>query len=304
MRIEHLEYLAAVSRHGSLRRASQQLHLSQPALSEAIRKLERELGVTLLDRHRSGARISRAGRELLEPIADVLESMARLRAAAGNQLATRRIVRIGTVHAGTAALVLPAVRRLQSDHPGARVEMRGLQQEEIELGLVEGTLDLGLVNLLHGDDVPPALEAIPLLPGRPVAVVPARHPLAVQVEVTAEDLRRQPFIGMRAGYVMHRFAHRLFGPDLPTEWHSTDGAEMGKAMVAEGIGVAVLPDYSVHGDPLQRSGLIVARPIANVETMVTLTALRRRQPRVPPLVRALVRSLEDGAAPAAVEPVA
>src|SRR6186713_1933819 len=65
VRIEQLEYVAAVTQHGSLRRASEQLHISQPALSEAIAKLERELGVTLLDRRRSGARISREGTELL-----------------------------------------------------------------------------------------------------------------------------------------------------------------------------------------------------------------------------------------------
>ena len=53
MRIEQLEYLLAVTRHGSLRRASEKLHISQPSLSEALSKLERELGVTLLDRRRS-----------------------------------------------------------------------------------------------------------------------------------------------------------------------------------------------------------------------------------------------------------
>ena len=54
---------------------------------------------------------------------------------------------------------------------------------------------------------------------------------------------------MRSGYLMYRFAHRLFGADLPTQWHSTDGAEMGKMMVAEGIGLTVLPDYSVLRRP-------------------------------------------------------
>ena len=48
MRLEQLEYLAAVVQHGSLRRASEHLHISQPALSEGVGKLERELGVTLL----------------------------------------------------------------------------------------------------------------------------------------------------------------------------------------------------------------------------------------------------------------
>ena len=101
---------------------------------------------------------------------------------------------------------------------------------------------------------------------------------------------------MRAGYLMYRFAHRLFGSELPAEWHCTDGAEMGKMMVAEGIGLTVLPDYSVHGDPLERAGLIVTRPLAGDDTVVTMAALHRRQLRVPPAVRDLVALLRARAA--------
>lgn len=293
MRIEQLEYLAAVTRYGSLRRASERLHISQPAISEAIRKLERELGVTLLDRHRSGARISLAGRELIQPIVDVLESVERLKAAAGDQLATRRLLRIGTVNAGTASLVLPAVRAFQETSSRAAVEVRNLQQDEIHVALAEGTLDLGLVNLLDGDDVPPDLEVTPLLTGRPAAVLPAGHPLAAKPAVTADDLRAERFVAMRSGYLMYRFAHRLFGSDLPASWHSTDGAEMGKMMVAEGIGLTVLPDYSVLGDPLEQAGLIVTRPLAGDDTVVTMTALHRRRPRVLPAVLQVLDHLRD-----------
>src|SRR6188472_1079059 len=94
VRIEQLEYLAAVTQHGSLRRASESLHLSQPALSEAISKLERELGVTLLDRRRTGARISRQGTELLRGMEEVLEAVGRLRVLAGDQQASTRAIRI------------------------------------------------------------------------------------------------------------------------------------------------------------------------------------------------------------------
>ena len=75
MRIEQLEFIAAVTQHGSLRWASERLHISQPALSEAVTKLERELGVTLLDRRRSGTRISRRGRELQQHMVEVLEDI-------------------------------------------------------------------------------------------------------------------------------------------------------------------------------------------------------------------------------------
>ena len=297
MRIEQLEYVAAVSRHGSLRRASAELHVSQPALSEAISKLERELGVRLLDRHRSGARISLVGRDLLQPIVDVLESVARLRSAAGDQLATRRMLRIGTVNAATATVVLPAVRAFQAQHPGSTVEIRNLQQDDIHTGLADGNLDVGLVNLLDGDDIPPELEFTALRVGRPVAVIAAGHPLAASREVTVDQLRAECFVAMRSGYLMYRFAHRLFGPDLPPEWHSTDGAEMGKMMVAEGIGVAVLPDYSVYGDPLERAGLIVARPIADDDTTVTMVAVRRRKARISPFVRDMIQELHHLSAP-------
>lgn len=288
MRIEQLEYVAAVTQHGSLRRASEQLHISQPALSEAIAKLERELGVTLLDRRRSGARISREGTELLRGMEEVLEAVGRLRVLAGDQQASTRAIRIGTVNAGTARLLLPAVHHHQRTTPGATVEIRNLQQHEIQAGLVEGSLDLGLVNLLGGDDLPPDLVGTTLLHGRPVVVMPADHHLTEHAEVTTTQLRGEPFVGMRAGYLMHRFAHRLFGSELPCEWHSTDGAEMGKMMVAEGLGISLLPDYSVLGDPLERAGLLTFRPIAGDATRVIMTLLHPRRLPVPQAVADVV----------------
>ncbi|MDO9456850.1 LysR family transcriptional regulator [Nocardioides sp.] len=293
MRIEQLEYIAAVTQHGSLRRASERLHISQPALSEAVSKLERELGVMLLDRRRSGARISREGRELLQHMVEVLEAVDRLKVAAGDRGAEARQVRVGTVNAATTTLLVPAVTQLQALHPETNLELLTMQQAEIEQGLLEGSLDLGLVNVLGGDDPPVDLVGTDLLHGRPVVVLPADHPLTAQQLITAEDLRAERFIAMRAGYLMHRFAHRIFGAQMPTTCHSTDGAEMGKTLVAEGLGLTLLPDYSVIGDPLERAGLITTRPIAGDQTVVTLV-LRQRASAGPPAplqVRALRTAL-------------
>ena len=139
MRIEQLEYIAAVTEHGSLRRASERLHISQPALSEAVSKLERELGVTLLDRRRSGARISRRGRELLQNMVEVLEAVERLRTAAGDETLGPHVVRVGTVSAATSTLLVPAVRELRAAHPGTTVEVVNTQQAEIHQGLRDRT---------------------------------------------------------------------------------------------------------------------------------------------------------------------
>ena len=296
MRIEQLEYICAVTQYGSLRRASEHLHVSQPAISEAVTRLERELGVTLLDRRRSGARISREGRELLGAMEEVLDAVHRLRSLAGDPTVLGRSIRLGTVNAGTARILVPAIRLHRQVAPGATVEVRNLQQAEIHTMLAEGSLDVGLVNLLSGDDVPPDLVGVPLLRGRPVVVLPTDHALAAQRTVTAVDLRRHPFVGMRSGCLMHRFAHRLFGADLPADWHSTDGAETVKAMVAERLGLSLLPDFGVAGDPLERAGVITTRPIVGDTTAVTMVLLHRRRSPAPDTVRDLVTAFREVAA--------
>lgn len=281
MRLEQLEYLSAVVQHGSLRRASEQLHISQPALSEGVGKLERELGVVLLDRRRSGARISRAGRELLAHMTDVLDAADRLRAAAGDQSGTARTVRVGTVSTATSAVVAPAVGAFQAARPTTVVEVVDLPHRQVVDGVLEGSVDLGLVNLLDGDDLPTDLDVATLVRGRPVVVLPGDHPLVTQDEIGVACLRAERFVAMRSGYLMHRFTQRLFGPEPPRTTYRTDGAAMGKLLVAGGAGLTVLPDFTVADDPLQRAGLITTRPLVEDETAVNLVLLQRRLRKVP-----------------------
>ena len=281
MRTEQLEYIAAVTRLGSLRRAAEELRLSQPALSETVRNLERELGVDLLERKRSGATMSAEGRELLPHIVGVLEAVDRLRVAAGEQHRISRMVRVGTVNAATVPLLIPAVADFRAAHPVTQVEVVGAQQTDIHRALSEGGFDLGLVNHLDGDDTPAGVESTQLLRGRPVVCLRPDSPLAARSGVTVDDLLTQPLIAMRTGYVMHRFAHRLLDGRDASFAYSTDGAEMGKLMVAEGLGVTVLPDFSVVGDPLERQGTITHRPIEGDCTRVLLMLQRRKAESVP-----------------------
>lgn len=295
MRIEQLEYIRAVTRLGSLRRAADHLHLSQPALSETVRNLERELGVDLLERRRSGATISAKGRELLPYINGVLEAVDRLRGAADEQHHMARMVRLGTVNAATVPLLIPAVRAFREAHPATQVEVVGAQQAEIHRRIREGSFDLGLVNYLSGDDLPPDLATTELLRGRPVVCVRPDSPLASLPAVEVADLLREPLIVMRAGYVMHRLVHRLLGGRAPSFSYSTDGAEMGKLMVAEGLGATVLPEFSVAGDPLLRNGAITYRPLAQRVAEVLLVIQSQRSASGPRVARDLHRLLVDRA---------
>lgn len=283
MRIEQLEYFRAVTQHGSLRSASRHLHLSQPALSEAIRGLERELGVTLLERHRTGATISTQGQQLISQIGAVLDAVSGLRAAALHQREAPSKLRLGTVNAGTSALLFPAIRRFAEIERTATVEVLNILQSAIQQSVAEGTLDLGLVNLLPGDDVPPGLHVTPLLHGRPAVCCRTDDPFAAQEVITVDELRDRPFVAMRPGYLMYRYTQRLFGSHPPTDAAVTEGAENAKLLVASGVGVTVLPEYSVHDDPLYEAGLLTVRPIIDATTVVRMVLLRRDGSRVPPV---------------------
>lgn len=276
MRIEQLQYVEAVARLGSFRRAAEELHISQPALSETVRKLERELGVALLDRTRHGARVSADGHVLYPHLLSVLDAVDALRHAADEQAHTARMVRIGTVNAATHSLVTPAIRTFREAHPATQVEVIGAQEHEIHRAMREGTFDLGLVTYLDGDDLPPAFETTELLRGRAVACMLADCVLARRAAVRAQDLLDEPLVVMRSGYLMHRFLHRVLDGRAPSFSYSTDGAEMGKLMVAEGLGITVLPDFSVDEDPLVERGVIVSRPLAGEHPAVLLGLQRRR----------------------------
>jgi DNA-binding transcriptional LysR family regulator len=276
MRVEQLEYIAAVARTGSFRRAAEELHISQPALSEAVRNLERELGADVLERGRSGARVSGAGRELLPHILTVLDSVDQLREAADTEHQTRRVVRVGAVHAATTGLLAPAIREFRAGHPSTEVEIVGARNVEIERAIREGSCDLGLVNHLEGDDQPPDIETTELLRGRVVVCVRPGGPLAARTTIRVADLGTEPLITMRAGCVMHRYVHRLLeGHSIPVSY-STDSAEMGKLMVAEGLGATLLPDFSVVGDALERRGMITWRPLEDDANEVRLMLERSR----------------------------
>jgi DNA-binding transcriptional LysR family regulator len=276
MRIEQIEYAAAVARFGSFRRAAEELHISQPALSETVRKLEAELGVKILDRQRTGATVSAEGRELLPHLLDVIEAARRLRSAADEQHESSRAIKLGTVRAATSPLLTATIRAFRDTHPTTQVDVVLVQQQLLHRSLLDGGLDLGLVNYLDGDEITPELHTVELLHGHPVVCIHSDSPLADSLSVTTAELLAQPLISMRAGYAMHRYLSRLLGDEKPSFSYTADGAEMGKLMVAAGLGVTVLPSYSVFGDPLEQRGAITARKLADDDTSVRLVVQRRR----------------------------
>ncbi len=251
MELRHLRYFVAVAQTCHFGQAADLLHIAQPALSQAIRQLESELGATLLNRTTRQVALTPAGehflREARRALATIDAGVDGVHRIAGG---SSGVLRLGLV--GTAAFShLPAiVRTLERELPGIALDVTAdmLTPEQCD-ALRDGTLDLAVTRPpLAGEGLEMlVLEREPL-----VLVVPSGHRLAVAPTVSVGDLRVEPFVtyASRDSAVNQAAMHTCRAAGfVPNRRHEAAGTAVLLALVAAGLGVALAP-ASVRTLPL------------------------------------------------------
>ncbi|HDR9796456.1 TPA: LysR family transcriptional regulator, partial [Burkholderia cepacia ATCC 25416] len=167
----------AVAETLSFRRAAERLHMAQPPLSAAIRKLEDELGVSLLERDNRGSTLTPAGEAFLLEARRALEQAERAVAAARRAGAgLGGTLRLRFVDSTVNALLPLILRAFQERHPGVDFQLEEGTTAEQVLALRHDRTDVGLVVLPVADAGDVRVE--PLLRDRMVAALPDGHRLA------------------------------------------------------------------------------------------------------------------------------
>jgi len=288
MDLRHLRYFAAVADTCHFGQAAEQLHVAQPALSYAIRQLEAELDVILFNRTTRQVSLTAAG-EFLRTEADRILADVRDAERGVRRIAAGRagLLRIGLT--GTAAFShLPRIARIvRRELPAVALEIRAdmLTPPQCE-GLRTGALDLGVLRPpASGDGI--ALRTIDVEPL--VLAVSVDHRLAVEPVVAMTDLRGEPFVAYSSGdsavndAVLRSCRRAGF---VPHREHSAPGTAVLLALVAAGLGVAVLPG-SVRSLPLDG---VVFRELLDAGTIEL--ALAWRSSAQNPIVDAVVDVLQ------------
>ncbi|MFE7118732.1 transcriptional regulator CynR [Streptomyces sp. NPDC057654] len=153
LELRHLRYLLAVAEHGSFTRAAEDLHISQPTLSQQIRQLERTLGVQLLDRTGRTVRLTDAGTVYTDHARRALRDLAAAeRAVHDVQNLSRGHLRLGVTPTFIAYLTGPLTAELHTRHPGIGLTLVETTQDRIEAALLADDLDLGIA--FAGDHLP------------------------------------------------------------------------------------------------------------------------------------------------------
>lgn len=283
MQLEPLRYFVAAAEELSFSRAALRAHVTQPALSRAIARLERELGVELFERKKQRVHLSPAGRALLPRarriLCDVETTVQQLREEFSG---ARRGLRLGFLAPFLDDLVAPAVRALRRRAPRAKVALFELAPRAQLERLLAGELDLALLGNL--DDAERERVRVKRLVRHPLAaVLPAEHPLARRKALALQELTEEPFLSLaesafpgRRAALARWTAEAGFEPDLAGEHESLP---LLLAAVAAGEGVALLPR---HAAKLPHAGSVFVRLAPALET--ELLAVTRRGERPAELV--------------------
>lgn len=286
MELRHLRYFRAVAEERHFGRAAERLHMAQPPLSQQIRQLEAELGVTLLDRNTRKVELTPAGEAYLERVrtilAEVDDATARARRVAEG-LEGRLVV--GCVGSATYSLLPRFARAVREALPEVDLAFRGemLVPDQVE-ALVAGRIDLALLRPPVDD---PRLEVTRLRRDRLILALPEGHRLAGRRRLRVGDLREEDLIvhASHGRSVMHGTVEELCRAAgfVPRVRHEVAETSTLVTLVAAGLGVAVVPE------PVSELGVpgVTYRPLSGPDAHVELAAAARVSDRSPALSRAL-----------------
>ncbi|HEY4409366.1 MAG TPA: LysR substrate-binding domain-containing protein [Acidimicrobiia bacterium] len=276
MELRQIKFFMAVAEERHFGRAAERMYIAQPALSQHVRRLERELGVRLFDRSARHVRLTPAGEAFLAVARwmsrQVDEATLAARRAEAGEAGS---VGIG-VHVSVAAPILsvvlrhwsrlrPAIRpRLMSGRAGELVDL--VRRGELDVALVDGPVtDRGLTSALVIED-------------RMVIVLPADHRLARHETVLIRSLEGEQFVSVarRSSVTLHdRFIELCgaagFSPEVSVE---LDDPDLLPLAVAAGLGVGLAASALVAGRVMPG---VVSRPLDDARAAIPLVAVAARE---------------------------
>jgi len=249
MELRQLQQFIAVAEALNFRRAAERLHMAQPPLSVAIRKLEEEVGARLFERRPRGVALTAAGDAALGVAHRCLNEAAALRSAAqAAACGESGLLRVGFVGSATYALMPRLLPAFRGRYPQVELVLRESTNLEL-LALVDrGELDIGLVRYPTGSASDLRFEIVE----HDVfcAVLPAAHALSKKKRLTLAMLAREPFIdyastrvpGLHA-IVMLAFQQAGLSPRVSQE---ATQVQTVISLVQSGMGVALVPSVSAR----------------------------------------------------------
>lgn len=290
MDINQLEVLVTVARERSFSRAAEVLNRTQPAISQAIRRLEIEIGEKLFDRSSKDGTLTFAGEVLL----DHARQMLNLRQNAHIAIAEMRDLRHGKVtisaNEHTVFYLLPVITEFRRQHPLIKIEVHRGVASRIPKQITAREVELGIISFTPDDD---SIRAIPMMNDELVLVVSPGHELADGSSVSIKELGDQTFIAHNAPSpyrqrVIEAFEKHKTRLNIAVELPSLEAI---KRLVESGTGVALVPRLSAEFEIA--SNRLVALSVREMKLERKLNIIYRKNSELSHAARAFLKTARE-----------
>jgi DNA-binding transcriptional LysR family regulator len=257
MQLPDLAAFLAVATDRSFSAAARRLHRTQPAISQAVRRIEDELGERLFDRSSRDGTLTEAGR-LLQDYAQRLLGLASEAETAVRELQQVRRGRV-IIGANEAAVhsLLPHIEKFTAAHPNVVLEVRRIPSRQIANAVLDRSLDFGILTFQPADR---GVQTLSLGIDDVVLLTAPKHPLAARRRVTLPEVGRQVVIAHNdpsptRDRVLRAYERRHASINIQISLPSLDGI---KRAVEMGLGVALLPRRCALAE-IARGNLVAVR---------------------------------------------
>ncbi|PCE23782.1 LysR family transcriptional regulator [Paraburkholderia acidicola] len=286
--LRDIRAFVAVAQTGSFTRAATQLHLSQPALTVQIRRLEETVGTRLFDRNSRNVSLTPVGRELLPTLQKSLYDMEHVLADARSLSdGTSGTVRIACLPSFAASLLPDLIRAFRQRLPGVSFQIRDVVADVVNALVRNEDVDIGLTG---GETTDPSLDVLHAGEDRLVAVCPKGHPLAKRRSIGLADLLRTPLVLTARGTSVRAVVDAALADATTPPTLACEPTYMmtAVAMVRGGLGVTILPGSAreIRAEPD-----LIARPIDDPRFVRPVALVKKRGRTLPPATDAFVETL-------------
>jgi DNA-binding transcriptional LysR family regulator len=261
MDLNALKVFLAVAHERSFSRAAAKVHRTQPAVSQAVRRLEVDLGEQLFDRSSKNGTLTEAGK-MLQNYGHRLVRLAEETESAVRELRDLRRGRV-LIGANEAAVhtLLPVIARFRRQFPEITIDVRRVPARQIAVEVQQGSLDFGALTFHPAEE---GLLEVPVGSDELVLLLPPSHPLAKRKQVTMEDVAEEPVVAHNdpspaRERVLRLFEQRHVPLRMVISLPSLDGI---KRAVELQLGVALLPRRCAITEIA--NGRLVAVPVSGV----------------------------------------
>jgi DNA-binding transcriptional LysR family regulator len=291
LNMRQVRAFVSVAHLKSFTRAASLLHVSQPALTVQIRKLEEQLSVRLLDRNSRAVNVTRLGQELLPVFQRILAELDSVvvdtRSIAAQQ---HGFIRIASLPSFAAGLLPPIILNFRRSNPRMTFVVRDMIASRVNASVRSEEVDLGITG---GEITDPEIEIIHSTQDRMKVVYPPKHPLGRRRTITLEDLAEFPLILMASETSVRSIVDAAFvaAGRLPTTACEPIYMMTAVAMVKAGLGVTVLPSSAKEAlaEPSLRS-----RPIDDPALTRPVAIIKKKYRSLPPAVQLFLEEVLSG----------